>query len=150
MQLTKALVTSLAIAFSGVALAHNDDGVQKFIDYRSSVMTVFKWNMGPMGAMMKGEMPYDQQTFEHHAKDLASAARLDLLAGFPEGSEEGDTDARVDIWMNWDDFLTKYETLQRESGKLAEVSAAGDQEAIKTQFGAVGKACKSCHDDYKD
>jgi len=29
------------------------------------------------------------------------------------------------------------------------VAAAGDQGAIKAQFGEVGKACKACHDDYR-
>ena len=34
-------------------------------------------------------------------------------------------------------------------GKLAQVAKGGDLNAVKAQFGATGKACKSCHDDFK-
>jgi len=33
--------------------------------------------------------------------------------------------------------------------KLAEVAAQGDRAAIQGQFGATGKTCKACHDEYK-
>ena len=29
-------------------------------------------------------------------------------------------------------------------------AATGDQAAIKAQFGELGKACKSCHDKYRE
>ena len=32
---------------------------------------------------------------------------------------------------------------------LSAVAASGDREQIAQQIGAVGQACKACHDDYK-
>ena len=108
-------------------------------------------NIGPMGRMVKGETPYDQATFARHAKDLAAAAQLDLPAGFPEDSNEGDdTSARSDIWMDWENFLEKYEALKKASSELAQTAAGGNLEAVKPKFSALGKACKSCHDAFKD
>jgi cytochrome c556 len=124
----------------------------KAIDYRNSVMTVYKWNMGAMASVLKGERAYDQAQFKQYAQDLAAAAHLDLLSGFPEGSDEGaDTDARMDIWMKWDDFAAKHADLKKASRELAEAAAgAGGPQAIGPKFSAVGKACKACHDNYKD
>ena len=146
------LTTALLAGTAGTANALASEGHSKAIDYRNSVMTVLKWNMGAMGAVMKGKQPYDREQFKRHAQDLATAAHLDLLAGFPEGSDEGeDTAARMDIWMDWDSFEAKYADLKKTSKALAETAAgSGGLEAIGPKFGAVGKACKACHDSYKD
>jgi len=146
--MSMALAAGTALSMAGVAQA--EDPVEEAIDYRSSVMTVMRWNVGPMGDMVKGKKPFDAAKFANHAQDLARTATLDILAGFPEGSDLGETDARPEIWMSWDDFKGKLEALRTESAKLAEVAASGDEAAMKKQFGATAKTCKSCHDDFKN
>ena len=32
---------------------------------------------------------------------------------------------------------------------MAKVAATGDQAAVKTQFGELGKTCKGCHEKFK-
>ena len=151
MRFSKTLAAALALtALSTLAAAHSEHGHSKAIDFRNSLMTILKWNMGPMGKMVKGEMPYDEAAFTRHAQDLATTAHLDLPAGFPEGSEEGDTDARIDIWMDWEGFMEKYEALKKASAELARTAATGSMEAIKPKFVDLGKTCKSCHDAFKD
>ena len=56
----------------------------------------------------------------------------------------------VEIWAKLDDFQKKMEAFQSEASKLGDLAVAGDREAIKTQFSATGKACKSCHDAFKE
>ena len=78
MPITKTLTAALLlVTLSTLAVAHEEEeeeGHSKAIDYRNSVMTVLKWNIGPMGKMVKGEMPYDEAAFARHAKDLAAVA----------------------------------------------------------------------------
>ena len=131
-------------------IAHEQTSAEAAIDYRSAVMTVFRWNIKPMGAMMKGEIPYDGAAFARRAKDLATAASVDLMSGFPEESEEGETDAKPEVWMDWDDFQGKFKDLQEQSAKLAEVAAEGDEKAVKEQFGATADTCKACHKKFKE
>jgi cytochrome c556 len=141
----------VALLAAGNALAaEGETPASRAVEFRESVMTIFSWNLKPMGAMVKGDMPFDATEFQGYAKDLAQAARLDLLAGFPEGSDQGETAARTDIWMNWGDFQAKLEELRKQSQTLAEVAASGDLEKIKPAFGALGGACKGCHEAYKD
>ena len=155
----KRLATHLLSALLGAGLAvpslASDDSLQDAIDYRSGVMNVFSWNLGPMGAMLKDKIPYDQPVFARHAQDLASAAALDVLAGFPDDSVSDDSAAMSEIWLDWDDFAAKYDDLKQESAKqesakLAEVAAGGDKAAIGAQFDATRKTCKACHKQYKE
>jgi cytochrome c556 len=139
-----------AWAMSSHAQASKEGDVARAIEYRQSIMTLFNWNMRPMGAMMKQKVPFNQTAFVRHAKDLEAAAQLDLLAGFPEDSEGDDSDALPDIWLDFEDFKKKYQDLQLAADKLAEVAESGDQATIKPAFQALGKTCKACHQAYKD
>ena len=140
-----ALLLTSSITFS-------DEGgpSERAIEYRESIMNIFSWNLKAMGSVVKGEVPYDKEAFARYAKDLASAAHLDLLAGFPEGSDEGETDAKAEIWMKMDDFKQKYETLQQKSNALVEAAGSGDLEVIRPAFGDTANSCKECHKAYKE
>ena len=85
-----------------------------------------------------------------HARDLATASRLDLLAGFPEDSVTDDSAAKDEIWFTWDDFEQKFADFRAAADALGEAAASGDVEATKEAFAAVGDACKACHKKYKE
>jgi cytochrome c556 len=143
-------IIGIAGAIPGVASAQGSGAsLQAAVDFRQSTMTIYKWYLGPMGGMVKGKIPFDAATFASKASGLAKAASLDLTEGFPKGSHE-DTDAKPEIWEQWDLFIEKYEILQKEATKLNSVAAGGDMDAIKAQFGATAKTCKGCHQDFKE
>jgi cytochrome c556 len=106
-------------------------------------------SFGPMGDMVKGDMPWDGAKFAQLAEDLAGLSGYSVERGFAPGSEMGTTRAKPEIWENMDDFQKKLAAFRTEASKLASVAKAGDRDAIKAQFGATGKTCKACHDDYK-
>jgi cytochrome c556 len=124
--------------------------LERALEYRQGVMNVMSWNMKAMGDMMKGKKPYDAGAFARHASDLAGAASLDVLAGFPPESDSGETDARADIWFEFEDFTQKLEDLRMASQNLSQVAAGGDKAAMGDALGKTGKSCKACHDSYKD
>ena len=39
--------------------------------------------------------------------------------------------------------------MQEEVGKLAAAARSGSLDQLKPAVGALGQACKSCHDDYR-
>jgi cytochrome c556 len=140
----------LAMLVSAGALAADSVSAEKAVDYRASYMTVLKWNSGPMGQMLKGKAAFDDEAFLRHARDLATAARLDLLGAFPEGSITEDSDAREEIWFDWEDFEQKFADFRTAAAGLGEAADAGDVEATKAAFGELGKTCKACHKAYKE
>ncbi len=123
---------------------------EKAVDYRQAVMNVYAWNVTSMRDMVKGKTEFDAAVFARHAKDLAAAAQLELMAAFPEDSINDESDAREEIWLDFKKFQDKHQALGEQSAKLAEVAAGGDEAAMKEQFGATAKTCKGCHDDFKD
>jgi len=141
------LLTSASLLF--VAAAQAGDPVEEAVEYRQAVMNVYYWNLNAMGNMAKGKVPFDAAAFTRHAKDLAAASQLELMAAFPEDSVNDESDASDTIWLDWQKFQDKHKALREEAAKLAEVAAGGDEEAMKKQFGATGKTCKGCHDEFK-
>jgi cytochrome c556 len=136
---------ALPLAFGTVQAAKVEDAVY----FRQGVMNVFSWNAAHMAAMAKGEVPFDAAAFQGYAADLAAAAAINILPGFPEESTTDDSDAKDEIWLNWKDFESKLQDLRSASAKLKEVAAGGDEAAIKAQLDATRRTCKACHDDYK-
>ncbi|MDH4039187.1 MAG: cytochrome c [Gammaproteobacteria bacterium] len=130
------------------ALSHFDDK-QMPQSYRQSYFALLAANFGPMVGTVKGEIPWDQARMDSWAHDLAALATLDIMRGFVDGSDKGTTRAKPEIWQDKADFGSKMDALRKELASLQKVTAGGDREAIAAQVGAAGKACKSCHDDYK-
>ncbi len=141
------LLPACGALFAGSAFAQVKP--EDAIKYRRGVYAVMGWNFGPMAAMAKGDRPYDAATFARHAEIVAYMSKLPL-EGFVEGSETGETKAKPEIWLDMDDFKVKLEKMQAEAAKLAEVAKKGDLAASKAQLGETGKACKACHDKYRN
>ena len=140
------LFTFCVSVFANAAFAQKPEDA---IKYRQGVYRTIGWNFGPMAAMAKGERPYDAAAFARHAEIVAFMSKLPL-EGFVPGSDTGETKAKPEIWLDMDDFKAKLEKMQAEAAKLAEVAKAGDLNTSKAQLGETGKACKACHDKYRN
>jgi cytochrome c556 len=145
---------SLIAAVTGVVVlgtsmmafgAKPEDGIK----YRRGVMAAQGWNLGIMGAMVKGERPYDKAEFAQRAANVAATSKMALEGFSVEGSDKGDTKAKPEAFTEMDKFKGGMEKLGTETAKLAQVAAGGDMAAIKPQFGEVAKVCKGCHDNYR-
>lgn len=139
--------TVLVVCFSAGAFAQQSPE-ETAIKYRQGVMRVIGWNFSPMGAMVKGEKPLDKAVFARNAARIEAVSTMSL-EGFIPDSDLGETKAKIDIWNKPDKFKGAMEKMQKEVTKLAQVSKTGDEAAMKTQFGEVGKTCKGCHDNFR-
>jgi cytochrome c556 len=141
-----ATVATLAASLPGHA--HLDD--KEFPQsYRQSYFALLAANFGPIASMVKGEMPWNDEQLKGYANDLAAVSQLNLVRGFPDGSDKGTTRAKPGIWDNRDDFATKLEDMQKAVAQLQQAAAGGDRKAVAEQVGATGNTCKACHDEYK-
>lgn len=137
-----------AVLAAPVALSHLDKD-EFHQSYRQSYFALVGATFGPMADMVKGERPWDDTTFQMFANELAGVTQIDVTRAFPEGSDKGMTRAKPEIWSDKADFEGKMKDMREAVAKLNEVAATGDKDAIRQQFGATGKTCKSCHDEYK-
>ena len=142
------LVGGLALALGMSATAQMKP--EESIKYRQSGMFLVGQNFGPLAAMAQGKRPYDKDAAIKHAAVVAFVSKLPV-DGFVPGTEKGgDTKAKPEVWQEMDDFKSKMEKMQQETAKLSEVAQTGDFNALKAQIGETGKACKSCHDKFKN
>lgn len=140
------LVTaSLLFATSLVAHEESDSAVEQAVDYRQGLMQVMGWNMKRMGAMLKGKDVYDRGIFARRARDLNATAHLDVPAGFPDDSVNDESDAKDEIWLDWEEFVSKLDDMRNKASRLAKVATSDNRKAIKDAYADLGKSCKSCH-----
>ncbi|NND68324.1 MAG: cytochrome c [Halioglobus sp.] len=145
--LTTALLV-LGLAFSGTAWSHLDED-QPLQSYRQSWFALIGFTVNPLFSMLKGETPWDEKTLAASSGQLATLVNMEWRQGFAPGSEQGTTRAKPEIWENREDFKAKMEDLRKAANELDEVVAGGEREAIAGSIGALGQACKACHDEYK-
>jgi cytochrome c556 len=133
-----------------IAIAYAQDiKPDRAIKYRQGILQAQGWNAAIMGAMVKGERPYDKDEFLKHAIYLDELAFM-AWEGFIPGSDQGaPTKAKPEIWKEPAKFKQLQEKLQAETPKLVAAAKTGDMNQIKPAFGDVGKACGNCHDDFR-
>jgi cytochrome c556 len=139
-----ALVPTL-LASAGVAFAQFKKA-EDAIKYRQSVFTVMANSFGKIGAVVKGEVPFNKDEVAKNAAVVATLSTLPWQA-FGQGTEGGN--ALPGVWSDNAKFKSASEKMQLAVVSLNTAAQSGDQEAIKKAFGAAGATCKNCHDDFK-
>lgn len=145
----KKFALASALAALSVTAAYAQAKPEDVIKYRQGAYKVIGWNMGPMAAVVKGEVPYNKEDFARRADIVAFVSKL-TLEGFTPGTDKGDTKVKPEAFAKMDDFKSKMNKMNEETAKLAAISKTGSFDDIKKQFGATGATCKACHDDYKN
>ena len=135
----------------GVPVFAQSNGFAKIDDairYRQSALYLQNYHLGRLGAMANGRIPFDPKAALEHAEALAAVSKLPFMA-FIDGSDKGNTRAKPEIWTEKDKFDAGAIKMQEEVAKLNAAAKSGNLAQIKSAVGAVGKSCKSCHDDYQ-
>ena len=122
---------------------------QDAIKYRQSVMFLIGQHFGRMGAMVKEQTPYNRQIFSHNAMVVKTLSILPWEAMMAPGTEKGDTRMNASVFAKQTEFKEAAQTFETQADKLVSTAQSGDFAAIKTQFGAVAKSCKACHDQFR-
>ena len=137
------VVVCLSIPLSS-ALAQED---QHYLTYRQKLMAGIGANMAGIGVTLKTGLPY-KDNIAVHAEAIQKASEL-IEGAFKKEITEGKTDAKADVWQDWQKFADAAKKLGEESGKLAKVAMSGDMEALGAQVKATGKACGNCHKPFR-
>lgn len=150
------LIALCSMTAASTAVAQNapptpEEQAQQAAELRQSVFKLLGWNMAPLGAMLRNRMPFDAAVAQK------SAMRIEQLAPMIPDAFRHDTrqfkvksEARDIIWTRKSDFESKADGLLKAAGALTAAARSGDKAATLKAAGAVGKACGSCHDDFRD
>jgi len=140
-------VFALTVALTTVCTAFAaEPKPEEEVRYRQSVFNVIGRNFSVLGAIAKGERPFDQALAQKSANIVEALSTLPF-GSFGPGTDIGTHKSDPKIWKENAKFKEAAEKFQFEAAKLP--AAAKDLDTLKLQVGAVGKTCKACHDDYR-
>ena len=139
------LAASIIMITAGPAFAQFQKA-EDAIKYRQSAYSVMGTHFGRIGAVVKGEVPYNKDDV---AKNTAIVAMLSTLPwqAFGAGTEGGK--AQPAIWTEAAKFKAGSEKMQTAVAELNQAAQSGNLENIKKAFSATGQTCKACHDDFR-
>jgi len=130
--------------------ATSEKQAKAHVTFRKSVLQLFRANMGPLGAMAKGNIPMDGDVIATNAERIEFLGMmLHEYFALDTSGYDLDTNAKSDIWKNYDDFKAKNDDLVTAAGNLVEMVANGEESDYRKGISNLGATCKACHDDYK-
>ncbi len=128
------------------------DPNEKAIKARQAAMTLQSWYAGPLFQMAKGDMDYDAEAATAYAAALHAMTTIKGDMMWPPGTDNvaypDKTRTLPALWSTWPAVAEKGQALADASAALAEVAGDG-LGALRSKIGAVGQACKGCHDDFR-
>jgi cytochrome c556 len=131
-------ITALAL---GLALMGSSAGAD--VASRQALMKTFGGAAKTLGGIAGGG------AYDAAAAEAAKAALVDgaakIAAEYEENISDATSEAKPEVWTNWEDFLVKAKALGDAAAALDVASA----ESIGAGMGAIGGACKDCHTTYR-
>ena len=138
----------LVIAISMLAFAGSAAFADPVLD-RQALMKERGKIVGGLSKVAKGDEPFDAAAVLTQLQALqANAEKFDVDALFPKGSDTGDTTAGPKIWSDMAGFKAAEDKYLADV-KAAVAAAPADVGALKTQVGAIGSDCGTCHQGYR-
>lgn len=118
------------------------------VKYRKSALFVMQQHYARVGAMVAGRVPFDAKVAADNTAIAEAMSKLPW-AGFGDGTDQGDTKARPEIWKEKARFMDLADKMQAEMSKLSAATKTGNLDSVKAAFQATSGSCKACHDDFR-
>ncbi len=146
-RLTVAVLGIATLLASGSVLAQAKPEV--LVKQRQAAMTLIGKYFGPMGRMAQGKAPYNAEVVKRNAGYLGALSKMPW-DGFNASTQDVKSRTLPAAYSDAAKFKQAQERFTGEVTKLVSVVGGGDEAAIKSQLGAVGKSCGGCHDDFRE
>ena len=148
---TKLMVAAIsAVALGGVALeALAQAKPDVLVKQRQAAMTLQGKYLGPIGGMLKGNIPYNADVVAVNATFLENLARMPW-DGFDPSTNSEKSKAKPEVFTDSAKFKAAADTLEAETAKLGAAARAKNEAGVRASFGGVAKACGACHDAYRE
>ena len=147
----RALGATLLLMAVTAVQAQTATPAEKAIEYRQAVFKVVAGNFGPLAQSAQGKVELQPAAARQYAERLSEISQFARDA-FPDISREGKTRAKPEIWSERAEFDKLLKDLTDATKSLAGVTAnaAAKPEEFKAAVGAVGNACRGCHDRFRE
>ena len=133
------------VLLSTLSVAH--EGAEGVVKERMDAMSAICKANKPIAAMARGRADFDLAEVQKQAAIMAEQAGQSFIDAFPEGSLMGKTEAKAEIWENFDDFSQFAMDLEANAMALSKIQS---QDEFAAAYKAVGSTCSGCHKKYRE
>jgi cytochrome c556 len=145
------LLAGLALALgSGYTLtAFSQVKPDVLVKQRQAAMTLQGKYFGPINAMAQGKAPYRADVVTYNASLLNALIRMPW-DGFDASTKDVKSAALPAVFSDSAKFKAAADRATQAIEALVKATQGGDEGAVKTAIGAVGKTCGGCHEDFRE
>ena len=139
-------VIFMCTCLAATAVAAHQGVQNPTVKARMDNMSAIAENVKTLGSMAKGQTTFDQASARDAALAIATHA-VETTTLFQDPATDPKSEARAEIWENFEDFTAKADELEMVARPLSNsISVKADLGVAMRDLGAT---CKSCHADYR-
>lgn len=128
------------------AQAH--EGATGVVKERMELMKSIGTNTKTIAPIAMGSMDMDLKAVEEGAEAIAEAAKK-ALTKYPEGSKDAITEAKENVWTDWQKFEELMNDLSSNADTLAKLAREGEEFELTDAFTKIATTCKKCHMEFR-
>lgn len=131
--------------------ANSHGGATGIVKERMDSMVNMGKAMKSIARMLKGVEVYDASRVSAASKVLKMHSGEAMTQLFPQSVKSKHSEARQEIWIEWEEFQALAEQLRVSAETLITLSSSKEdnREKIQAVFNAIGKSCKDCHQKFR-
>ena len=133
---------------AGNAATAQDRKAEQAIKHRRAAFVLMSTYFSRLLQTVEGDRPFDPALVARDAKLVEELSRLPW-EGFAPGTENGDTRAKGEIWLEEEQFKRLALDLQARTTDLGKVAAGGNLARIKVAFEQTRDVCNACHKEFR-
>ena len=118
------------------------------VKQRQAVMTLHGKYFYSLRPMADGKAPYDAAIFARNAAFLEVLSKMPW-DGFTPATAGEKSATLPEAYSDAAKFKAAADNYQAEAAKFAAATTGGNEQAVKTAYSAVAKACDTCHDSFR-
>ena len=141
------LLITIAVALGVATAAIADTSPEDAAKYRQSLMKALSGHNGMLSLTVRGKAGSPDNVASHAAALATLAAEVE--AAFEGGGAFEDSEALAAIWDEPEAFAKAVANFDAAVAALGDVADGGDMQAIDAAQREIGKACKGCHEDFR-
>lgn len=148
---TPSLIAALCLTLSIGSPSLAQDAVSNAIKARQAQMLLYGFNLGQLGAMAKGAVPYNADVANAAAANLVHLTSLNGQSMWIADSDDMSADntrALPAIWENLADVGAKTSAVA-EAALAMQAAAGSGLDGVRGAIGDLGAACGACHKIYR-
>ncbi|MCR9139010.1 MAG: cytochrome c [Alphaproteobacteria bacterium] len=134
---TRTLIFSGALSLAAIAAAFAHGGATGIVKERMDAMSVMSKAAKTMSSMMRGLIAYDADIVRSAAAEIQVHAGTAMTQLFPAGSDGMPSEARPEIWSDWDRFSELAMRLEVLAEGLEAAAGNGVDEADGSKAGGL-------------